>query len=263
MQRGGTLAWRDPQVLRFQAIQNIVFGIVLGSLYSNLRFSQSQAYTLSMAIAIILGIVAMITIALGTAVAFSDKQVFVREQNDNMYSPVAHFFARLVVGLPISLVIAACLILPSYWWIGLKSGAAPFFFFFAVNLAMIFLFDGVVGVTAFLANDVTTAFGMGNFYEAISIFMSGIFIPYPLIPPFWVWLYYITPFSYAYSAAAINEFENTENEFWLFAIGITWLNKWGNLLVILLMGVLWRVLGLFLAIRVNKRATKNMKPKLE
>jgi len=143
----------------------------------------------------------------------------------------------------------------------MRSGSTYFFFFFGMNLAMIFLFDGVVGVTAYFANDVTTAFGMGNFYEAIAIFMSGIFIPYPLIPPFWVWLYWITPFSYAYAACAINEFEGTPNEFWLYAIGIIWLNKWGNLLVIILMGVLWRIAGLVIAIRINKQSRRNVRPK--
>jgi hypothetical protein len=130
IERQVTLSWRNPQVIRFQGLQNMVFGIVLGSLYSNLLGSELQTYTLSMVIAIILGVVAMITVALNTGVAFADKQVFVREQNDDMYSPVAHFFSRLLVGVPLNIIVAACLILPAYWWVGLRSGANYFFFFF-------------------------------------------------------------------------------------------------------------------------------------
>ena len=246
MARGISLAWRDPQVLRFQAIQNIVFGIILGSLYSSLGNSQSKAYALSMAMVVILGMVCMVTVALNTAVAFADKLVFEREQSDSLYSPVSHFFARLMVGLPISCIVAACLILPAYWWIGLRPGAPAFFFFFAVNLAMIFLFDGLVGCTVFVANDITSAFGLGNFYEAIAILyvyhvlhpnlvrtnvlssMSGIFIPYTVMPPYWSWLFWITPFSYAYAAIAVNEFLDSENEFWLSVMGIAWYSQWGK-----------------------------------
>jgi len=111
----------------------------------------------------VLGIIAMVTVALGTAVAFSDKLVFQRERADRLYSPASHFFARLVVGLPMNVAVAACLILPSYWWIGLQASPNVFFFFLLTNCVLIFLFDGVVGAVVFVANDITTAFGICAF----------------------------------------------------------------------------------------------------
>jgi ABC-type multidrug transport system permease subunit len=203
----------------------------------------------------------MVTVALGTAVAFNDKLVFQRERADRLYSPASHFVSRLVVGVrsrtrrrtharaqvPIVCVTAACLILPSYWWIGLKPDGSSFFFFLLTNCALIFLFDGVVGAIVFLANDVTTAFGIGNAYEAVGIFMSGIFIQATVIPKYWIWLFYLSPFNYAFAAVAVNQFAGGENDWWLDTVGITWRDKWGNFFVLLAMGLLWRALGLALS----------------
>ena len=257
LNRAALLAFRDPQVLKFQAIQNVVFGIILGSLYSNLGNSQGKAYALSMAIVIILGMVAMVTVALGTAVAFNDKLVFERESQDRLYAPLATFFARFLIAVPQGVFVSACLIIPCYWWIGLKANG--FFFFFIVNCAIIFLFDGVVACVVFLVNDLPSAFGVGNFYEAIAIFMSGIFIPFPLIPVFWRWLFFITPFSYAYAACAVNEFENGPNEWWLNTIGILWRSKWGNFVIVVVMGVCFRLASLWLAIRLNSKLNNKKK----
>lgn len=261
--RSLVLTWRDPQALRFQAIQNFVFGLVLGSLYSSLSSAgqSPRAYALSMAMAMVIGMVSMVTVALNTQVVFNDKIVFEREQMDDFYSPVSHFLARLIIGIPTGCIVAACLILPAYWWIGLRSDFNSFIFFFLVSLSMIFLFDGLASVTVFIAKDMATAYGIGNFYVAIASFVSGIFIPFPLIPVFWSWLYFVTPFSYAYAAVALNEFLGSEQEFWLTAIGIYWFNKWGNLLVVVFMGLGWRLLGLVLAMRIQALSRKNLKPK--
>ena len=244
--RAALLAFRDPQALKFQVVQNVIFGVVIGSLYSNLGNFQAKAYALSMAMVIILGIIAMVTVALGTAVAFNDKIVFHRESADRLYAPVAHFLSRLAVGLPLNIAIAACLILPSYWWIGLASDPDRFIFFLLTNIVLIFLFDGVVGAVVFLANDITTAFGIGNTYEAVAIFMSGIFIQGTQIPAYWIWLYYLSPFNYAFAAVAVNQFADSDDAWWLDQMGIAWRDKWGNLAVLLAMGVGWRFVGLVL-----------------
>lgn len=83
--------------------------------------------------------------------------------------------------------------------------------------------------------------------------MSGIFIPFPFIPIYWRWLYFITPFSYAYAAVALNQFEDTPDAWWLGTIGIVWTSKYGNALVVLVIGLCFRFLGLILALRVNKK----------
>jgi hypothetical protein len=61
----------------------------------------------------------------------------------------------------------------------------------------------------------------------------------------------VTPFSYAFSAAIENEFEDTTDSWWLDAVGVAWRSKWGNLLVLLGFGLLWRAFGLYVVMRTS------------
>jgi hypothetical protein len=76
-------------------------------------------------------------------------------------------------------------------------------------------------------------FVIANFYEAICIFFSGIFIQYPLIPIYYKWVVWLSPFYYAFAAAVVNEFEGSETDsWWIDAMGVQWRDKWGNLFVL-------------------------------
>ena len=167
--RSITLVWRNPQALKFQALQNIVFGILLGALYSNVKFLKSSPFQQSIVMAIILAMVAFVTLSLGTQVAFNDRLVLEREMSDSMYSPIAHFLQRLLIGIPVAAFIAMCLILPAYFWVGLQPDIISFFFFCLVNIAIVFLFDSVVFALTLLVSDVNSAYAIGNFYEALTV----------------------------------------------------------------------------------------------
>jgi ABC-2 type transporter len=44
---------------------------------------------------------------------------------------------------------------------------------------------------------------------SIFILFAGFIIPPPMIPDWWIWLYYLSPFHYALEGLMINELENT------------------------------------------------------
>jgi ABC-type multidrug transport system ATPase subunit len=191
VRRAFVLTWRDPSSARFLAVQNLVFGVLMGSLFANLRSFQLHVVTTSNALAIILAIIGVVAVALGVALGFQEKLVFQRERADRMYSPLSHFASRMLVDLPINVVATMCLVFPVYFWVGFRGSGQSFLFFLLVCLAVIFVFDGVAFAAAFLAKDVNNAYAFGNFYIAVSVFFSGDLIPLYIMPPYYQWLYYV------------------------------------------------------------------------
>jgi len=79
--------------------------------------------------------------------------------------------------------------------------------------------------------------------------MGGIFIQATVIPVYWIWLFWLSPFNYAFAAVALNQFQGTTDEWWLDEVGIIYRDKWGNLFILLAIGVVWRAIGLWLSYR--------------
>lgn len=59
-------------------------------------------------------------------------------------------------------------------------------------------------------------------------------------------LYWISPFNYAYSAAVINEFYDTELSFWLSTVGVAIEDKYVSLFILVGMFVVLRLIQLVL-----------------
>jgi hypothetical protein len=134
-------------------VQNLVFGALIGAIFSNivaLKLALQQAF----ALATIFAMVAFVTLSLGTQVSFNDRLVLEREMSDGMFSPFAHFAQRLVIGIPLAVFVALCLILPSYFWIGLNPSVDAILFFILVNTAVVFCFDSVVFFLTLIVSDV-------------------------------------------------------------------------------------------------------------
>jgi hypothetical protein len=78
-------------------------------------------------------------------------------------------------------------------------------------------------------------------------------LPIYAMPIYFRWLYFLSPFSYAFGAVVVNEFLDTDNQFTIAVSGIVIRSSWPNLLILFGIGVAWRVLGLVGIIRLFRR----------
>ena len=168
-----------------------------------------------------------------------------------MYSPVSHFFSRIFISVPLNTIISVALVLPAYWIVGLKPDGLSFVFFILVCIGVVFIFDGVLFLVTLIATNVDMAYAMGNFHQAMAILFCGVFIPIYAMPVVFRWIYYISPFSYAFGAVAVNQFADSADDWFLLVSGVALRNKWLNLLVMFGMGVFWRLIGLVVSVRLH------------
>ena len=70
------------------------------------------------------------------------------------------------------------------------------------------------------------------------------------MPVYFQWIYFLSPFSYAFGAVVINEFENTDNSFSIAIAGVVVPSQWTTLAILFTMGLAWRIFGYFGIIRL-------------
>ena len=247
------LIWRNPQALRIQVLQTVVLGVLLGALYAEVQFLETGQFQLTLSMAMIVGMVALVTVSSGTQVAFDDRLVFQREMRDAIYGPTVFFLQRMMTSIPIAIVVSLGIIVPAYFWVGLRQDRAAFAFFIMVNVLTLFTFDAIVYAIALLAKDIHTAYAIANFSEAVAMFFSGVSIPAYAMPIYLRWIHYISPFSYSFGAVVVNQFENSDDDFYINITGVVIQDKWINLLILLGFGIAFRVVGWLATIRLFRQ----------
>ena len=73
------------------------------------------------------------------------------------------------------------------------------------------------------------------------------------MPIYYQWIYFLSPFSYAFGAIVVDQFEQTPQEFAIALSGVVLRNEWLSLLVVLAFGIVWRLLGLLAIIRLFRK----------
>ena len=85
------------------------------------------------------------------------------------------------------------------------------------------------------------------------------FIQYNLIPVYYQWIVWLSPFSYAYTAAALNEFVGSPDAWWLKAMGLYWQDKWGNFCVLIMWVIVFRFLQYVKLVQVSAQTRRTIK----
>ena len=70
------------------------------------------------------------------------------------------------------------------------------------------------------------------------------------MPIYFRWLYFLSPFAYAFGAVVVNEFAGTDKQFTIAVSGVAINNEWINLIILLSMALIWRLVGLVGVVRL-------------
>ncbi|KAK8921126.1 ABC transporter G family member 39 [Platanthera zijinensis] len=132
--------------------------------------------------------------------------VFYKQRDCLFYSPWSFGLSSAIIKIPISVLEAGIWIVITYYGIGFAPAASRFFrqflVYFLVSQAAfaLFRFIAAVGRTVVIAN----SFGM--FVLLVVFVLGGFVVSKDDIPPWWIWVYWISPMMYGQNAIAINEF---------------------------------------------------------
>lgn len=213
----------EVAVLVHRAYQNVVrtkelfggrlgacvgFGVLVGTLFLQNNATSSNA-NLDWQSAYFVFTIAffMYTSLEALPVFLAEREIFQREYSRGAYRAFSYTLASLLVFFPFMLIIASVYSLITWWLVGLAN--IPGLFFYNVFTIFTILVTGTCFATMFsvLVPNPMVGQTAGSALFSVMFLFSGFFIPKDQIPNYWIWLYYLSLFQYAYSSLVVNAFK--------------------------------------------------------
>ena len=133
-----------------------------------------------------------------------EKEVFIREQANNLYNPSAYFIAKNVIEIPGSLITPMLQLLVMYWGVGYNGG---FLQLYLVMLLIVQTSMGIGLVISSLASNMTSANAMAPLFTLPMILFGGFVVNAASIPKWLGWILLLSPIRYANEAFAHIQFD--------------------------------------------------------
>jgi len=145
---------------------------------------------------------------LKVAPQIDSRGVFYKEQDANFYPTWTFVLARALAGLPTSLQDALVYGSFIYWFSGFAPSASNYFVFLLLTLLCAFTCGLMFSIFSAIIKDRPTAQAAMSVTLVVMILFSGFTVQPDVIPPYYIWIYWINLFAWTIRAVMINEYQS-------------------------------------------------------
>ncbi|RZC17620.1 ABC transporter G family member 5-like [Glycine soja] len=201
---------RTTELFACRTIQMLVSGLVLGSVFCNLKDGLVGAEERVGLFAFILTFLLSSTTE-ALPIFLQEREILMKETSSGSYRVSSYAIANGLVYLPFLLILAILFAMPLYWLIGLnRNFTAVLYFLMLIWLVLCTANSIVVCFSALVPNFIVGNSMIAGVIGSFLLF-SGYFISKHEIPNYWIFMHYISPFKYPFEGFLINEFSNSNN----------------------------------------------------
>lgn len=198
--------WRNQLILKGKIGQSLVLSLIVGLIYlqvnDNLAGVQDRTGSLFFVV-----VQAVFGAVMGTLTVFgAEKIVFQREYGSSMYGLSSYFVSRTLVELPSHIILPLVSSSIIYWMVGYQAVASKFWWFVVIMILTDNCGAGLGLFVSCIFNDLGVALTVMPVFLLPLMVFSGFFVNSETIPPYFVWIQYISPMRYAFIALILNEF---------------------------------------------------------
>jgi len=137
-----------------------------------------------------------------------ERAVAYRERTSFMYDAIPYSLSHAFCEVPWVLLVTFVTVTPLYFMVGL----VPTFEHYIYHVLMVFTvsmaFMSLGQVIACLCATIQTAQAGASAFIPICFLFGGLYLPYPQIPVYWKWAYFIDPVAYAIQGVTAPQFEH-------------------------------------------------------
>ncbi|KAG1677139.1 hypothetical protein FOA52_000945 [Chlamydomonas sp. UWO 241] len=209
VRRQWLLMFKDFGLMKGRVIQSLVVGLLVGGLFYQVPKTETNGVTYFGAIFLMIMFTSMGAMV-GLTTALQTKGVWLKHRDNQFYPAWAHAAALTITQLPYQCVDVLVWIILTYFMVGFTYDAGRFFTSFIVLVGVSCSFGTLFRAIGHSSADVVAANSFGGLMLLILIVMSGFTIPSGLIPPWWIWAFWMSPYSWAMRALAINEMTSND-----------------------------------------------------
>ncbi|WVZ23644.1 hypothetical protein V8G54_002188 [Vigna mungo] len=200
--------FRTKELFACRTIQMLVSGLVVGSIFCNLKDDLEGAYERVGLFAFILTFLLSSSIE-ALPIFLQEREILMKETSSGSYRVSSYAIANGLVYLPFLLILAILFSMPLYWIVGLNRNFLAFLHFLLLIWLILYTANSVVVcfsalVPNFIVGNSVIAGVIGSFF-----LFSGYFISKQEIPNYWIFMHYISLFKYPFEGFLINEFSNS------------------------------------------------------
>ncbi|RGP59651.1 hypothetical protein FLONG3_11122, partial [Fusarium longipes] len=201
--------WNDKASTFTTLIGEIIIALVVGSIFygtpetSDAFFSYGSVLFFSVLLNVLMSVTDIHNL-------YKGRSVISKQASYAFYRPSADALASVLVDIPVKFVIAVCFNIILYFLAGLALTASQFFIFFLfvfiTTLAMSMVFRTIAAATVTLPQ----AMALSGFLVLALVTYAGFVLPKPYMHPWFKWISYINPLSYAFEALLVNQAHGTD-----------------------------------------------------
>ncbi|WQF82776.1 Putative ABC transporter-like, ATP-binding domain, AAA+ ATPase domain, CDR ABC transporter [Colletotrichum destructivum] len=199
------IIWGDKATFIITQVSTLIQALIAGSLFYNAPNTSGGLFMKGGALFFALLFNSLLSMAEVTN-SFTGRPVLIKHKSFAYYHPAAFCIAQIAADIPVILFQVTIFSVVLYFMVGLKTTAEAFFTFWivvvATTMCMTAMFRSIgAGFKTF--DDASKASG---FLVSAAIMYNGYMIQKPQMHPWFVWIFWIDPLSYAFDALMSTEF---------------------------------------------------------
>jgi ABC-type multidrug transport system ATPase subunit/ABC-type multidrug transport system permease subunit len=205
--RSFTNILRDRVLTFARAFQSIVMALIIGLIFLRLGKAQKDVQSRIGAIFFILMQTIMGNL-FGSMMVFltQERPVFMRERGAKTYRVSSYYLAKMFAEIPHSMVFSIILATIAYWMVGLNPDPRRFFTFLLIVICLALIAQSLGALLGSLAPSLEAAMALGPVILTLLMLFAGFYIKVDNIPPWFIWIYWISLFHFGYEGLVLNEF---------------------------------------------------------
>ncbi|GLT31252.1 hypothetical protein SLA2020_060000 [Shorea laevis] len=263
------IIYRTKQLLLTNALEALIVGLVLGTIYINIGYGKEGiekrfgffAFTLTF----------LLSSTTETLPIFlNERPILLRETSSGVYRLSSYLIANTLVFLPYLLAIAIIYSVSVYFLVGLCATWDAFAYFVLVIWVIVLMANSFVLFLSSLAPNYIAGTSLVTILLGAFFLFSGYFISKDSLPKYWLFMHFFSMYKYALDALLINEYSCLKSRCLLWyeetktcmftgddvlqKRGLHEVQRWTNIYILVGFFVLYRVLCLLVLIRRISRS---------
>lgn len=203
---------RDNTFAKARIGQVFLIGAIAGSLFSNIPATEISTLNGFLFNTLLFNALSSFAIL---PLMYQQKAIFYKMKDALFFPTLSYTLAQNLTILPLQIVENIIYITIVYWSAGLSSeeNGSRFLTFILISLIFSMTVGQLFRVIAAVVPSTGAAMPVAGILIIIMVLFSGFIQPKALIPPGWIWFYWLNPLAYALKAVTVNELKSSTYDF--------------------------------------------------
>ncbi|GBG35186.1 ABC transporter G family member 31, partial [Hondaea fermentalgiana] len=228
LKRQNQLVYRDPAFVRARIMQSVIMGVVIGTIFLRIDpnlpdsnaagdftpITQRYGVTFATLMQCALAGMAQVPVVLG------QRPVYYKQTNSYFFRTVSYVFAEFVTVIPVAVVESVILGALVFWitaivpWgedsqTGESDVGSRFMIFLCIMIAINVSFAAYLRAVTTMVPSASIGQVVAGISISASVVYSGFIIVQSAMPPWFIWIYWLSPIAWAYRSAVLTIFTSS------------------------------------------------------